>query len=469
MVKRVRGYHYARRRDGSKYRVYSNSRRATGRRAKGYTAGRRGKRYSGYTSAMSGKKVIGGMGAYYKKGGRAFNNGVTSLNHNSNPFARPYNKGVRMGEQAPIIKNSNGRFIVCHQEYIGDVLASANFVNTTFYINPALPLGEGGFNIWLNLVAQQFEEWAPRGMAFHYKSTSSDAVLATGASSALGTVSMATSYNAINPPFTSKLQMENYEGATSAKPSVDQTHFIECNPKKNPIAELFTRVAPTGANQDIRLFDLGIFQLAVSGCQNTGANQTIGELWVSYEIELFKPRVNPAPNIAADHFIIPAATAGLVPATPMGTTIQTTIPAQSTTGQTFTTVGLPPTTSSTLNGTINGGAANGKYSFNTGIGSGQYLVLYHGIGWTAGTQSSAASWTVVGTNCNSSPASFTNDALSLVGNSVSGGNCQQLYVAMMITVTAQAASFTITSTSGMTGPPAGAQDLFIIQVPTGLK
>ena len=42
---------------------------------------------------------------------------------------------------------------------------------------------------------------------------------------------------------------------------------------------------PTGADQ--RLFDLGKFQIGTSGFQQT--SQVIGELWVTYDVLLFKP------------------------------------------------------------------------------------------------------------------------------------------------------------------------------------
>ena len=55
---------------------------------------------------------------------------------------------------------------------------------------------------------------------------------------------------------------------------------------------------PSGS--DRRLYDFGNFQIATIGLQGTSVN--VGELWVTYEIELFKPKV-----ITEDGLYIPWA------------------------------------------------------------------------------------------------------------------------------------------------------------------
>ena len=89
---------------------------------------------------------------------------------------------------------------------------------------------------WLANVAGRFEEYNIEGMLFEYKSMYSDAAVQTGGS--LGSVIMATSYNAAKPLFASKIEMENYEFAMSAKPSVSMCHPIECACGQTPLNEL---------------------------------------------------------------------------------------------------------------------------------------------------------------------------------------------------------------------------------------
>jgi len=245
----------------------------------------------------------------------------------------------RLGDTVPRVRNAskgNG-VIISHSEYIGDVESSQAFTVSQFFLNPGLSLAESGFTEWLWNVGQNFEEWRPRGICFHYKSTSAEYSNVTG--SALGTVSLAVNYNVLNGQFSSKIQMENYEGSTSVKPSQNMNMFVECAKGQTPTLPMYVRTnatLPAGADQ--RLYDLGSFQIATSGMNSNGV--TVGELWCSYEIEFLKPRINPTPNAIYDHFQIPAS-ANVLPATPFGT---------STAGLIF------PTTDSTGGGALSPGS-----------------------------------------------------------------------------------------------------------------
>lgn len=205
------------------------------------------------------------------------------------------------GLNPPQIINSvtKGGIILRHREYLQDITASGTFRLQSFDVNPGL---SDSFP-WLSNVAASFEEYAMRGICYEFKSMSSDSVLSSSASTALGTVIMATSYNVLNPNFQSKREMENYEFANSSKPSVSFMHPIECKKSLNPVSELFIRTGPVPATGDARLYDLGNFQIAVEGMQNAGTG-TIGELWCTYEIELYKPKYNVPETSSADRFVL---------------------------------------------------------------------------------------------------------------------------------------------------------------------
>lgn len=109
----------------------------------------------------------------------------------------------------------------------------------------------------------------------------------------LGAVVMATEYNAAKPVFANKIEMENYEFAQSSKPSISMAHPIECAPHQTPLTELYIRQPTTNlTGQDIKTYDMGNFQIASQGIPVTGSAQSLGELWVTYEIILYKPRVS---------------------------------------------------------------------------------------------------------------------------------------------------------------------------------
>lgn len=199
-------------------------------------------------------------------------------------------------DSVPQFGNKNRAVYVRHREYIGDVISgAANTFNIQKYvINPAL----GTTFPWLASVAQQYEEYKIKGMIFEFKTMSADALNSTN--TALGQVIMATQYNVLSPDFINKQQMENYEFACSTKPSCSVIHPIECEPHETPLTELFTRSLNTAiVGSDARLYDFGNFYIATNGMQSGFVN--LGELWVSYEIKLFKPKLGAQVQVA-DHY-----------------------------------------------------------------------------------------------------------------------------------------------------------------------
>lgn len=208
-----------------------------------------------------------------------------------------------------LINKSKEGVCLRHREYIGDVFASSNFSLQSYDINPGLNTTFP----WLAQVASNFEEYMFTGIVFEYKTLSAD--YTTASSAALGYVIMATQYNVLSPNFQDKKVMENYEFANSAKPSETFIHPVECKRSLNPISELFVRTGGPPANSDQRLYDLGNFQIATGGNTGTGV---IGELWATFEICLFKPKLvgTIGTELLTDHYI---ATAGLTTSAWFGT------------------------------------------------------------------------------------------------------------------------------------------------------
>lgn len=251
------------------------------------------------------------------------------------------------GMQPPEIVNSvnNGEVIVRHREYLGDLKSSIDFNLQSYYLNPGL----SATFPWLCTMSSSFEEYRWRGMVFEFISTSSDAVLSTSANSSLGTVNLATQYNSVEPLFKNKKEMLNHEFANSCKPSENILHPIECKMSRTPVTQLYVREGPVPPNADERLYDLGVFQIATEGQQVDGG--TLGELWCTYEVGLFKARLAtelPVDAILTDHFQLSDWSG----TSPLGTT----------------TVRTPE---SSLKGTILNGS---RYDFPPDIDQGKFLV-----------------------------------------------------------------------------------------------
>ncbi len=188
----------------------------------------------------------------------------------------------------PQFRNGARSVRIAHRDFLGDVTGSTAFAIKSYPLNPGLNLTFP----WLAGVAGQFQSYRIRGMIFEFKSTSAQAL--NNINSALGTVIMATQYNSLLASFSSKLEMENYEFATSCKPSESMLHPVECAQGEAPLECLYIRTGSVPNGQDERFFDFGDFQIATVGMQ---AASTIGELWVTYDIELYKPRLYPGGTI----------------------------------------------------------------------------------------------------------------------------------------------------------------------------
>jgi len=184
----------------------------------------------------------------------------------------------------PMFQSGTNGVVVCHREFIQDIYSSQDFVNNVFPIQPA---SSSSFP-WLSAIAQNFEQYRITGMIYEFKTTSADALNSTN--TALGSVILSTNYNALAPPFINKQQMENNFFTSSTKPSMSVIHAIECAQHETPNQPAYVRLG-TLTNGDLRLYDLGNFQIATIGFQNE-TPFICGELWVSYRIQFYKPQLS---------------------------------------------------------------------------------------------------------------------------------------------------------------------------------
>lgn len=170
-----------------------------------------------------------------------------------------------------------------HREFIADVTGSTTFASTVYSVNP----GMSETFPWLSGQMAGFEQYIFEGLLFEFKSTSANALNSTN--TALGTVIMATNYDALDQPFSNKQQMEAYEFAVATKPSESCIHPVECDPRKNTLSELYVRANTAVTNGDLRMYDLGNFTIATAGMQ---AAATIGELWVTYKVKAIRKKLS---------------------------------------------------------------------------------------------------------------------------------------------------------------------------------
>ncbi|QMW68802.1 capsid protein [Crucivirus-324] len=179
-----------------------------------------------------------------------------------------------------------GACIISHREYLGDIISNSvanTFHSQNFSINPGL----ANTFPWLSQLATNFTQFRIMGMAFEFRSMSADALNSTN--TALGQVIIATNYDPASPAFSSKAEMENSAYAQSIKPSSSVLHLIECDTSTMPVSEMYVRSGDIPTGTDIRFYDLGTTTVATNGFQGTSVNA--GELWVTYQVLLLKPKI----------------------------------------------------------------------------------------------------------------------------------------------------------------------------------
>lgn len=257
------------------------------------------------------------LGGFFGPGGAAVGGALANgLSTVLGLGAYEIKQNVFMDGKLPKIVNDSpsGGTIIRHSEYLGDVITSSTpgaFSLAAYGLNPA----DETTNPWLAQIAANYEEYEYEGLLFQFRSTSADALNSTN--TALGSVIMATNYDAADGNFTSKAEMLNYEFSCSTKPSDSCMHMIECAPSQTVLPHRYTRPGLALPGTDIRFYDLGKFQIATTGFQGTSVN--IGELHCTYQVRLLKPKLFASLGNDINYFALSAATAPTA-ALPLGAT-----------------------------------------------------------------------------------------------------------------------------------------------------
>lgn len=241
-----------------------------------------GRQIGAYLGHAIGKAM--GSGAYYNSKGKFIPSyrGAHKILQTTGGSGAYYDmpKNVATNSTSPPSFGSN-RTVVRHREFIGNLQGSTSFEINTFNVNP----GDEATFPWLSNIAANYEKYRPIGIIFEFKSTSASALNSTN--TALGTVMMCPRYNAVSQSVPqSKMEMLQIENCVSVCPAESAMCGIECAKNYNPLGVLYNRVGGTVPAGSEQLYDFCDFYIATEGMQ---AVSTIGELWVTYEIELLTP------------------------------------------------------------------------------------------------------------------------------------------------------------------------------------
>lgn len=321
---------------------------------------------------------------------------------------------------------------VRHREYIQDVISNTALYSAQIQLN----INPGLFNSfpWLSGVANNFQQYKIHGLIFEFVTTSGNSVASTNTS--LGEVMMGIAYNAGNAIYTTKQQMLNDEFAVSIIPSCNGICAAECDPRQTTIDKLYVRSGAVPAGEDIRLYDLGLFQLAVGG--NPASNNVLGELYMSYDIEFFKTTLPTSDYSVASHLHLTGVSSSAFLGTAFTSNLNTMV------------------LSVTGTGTV----------LNIAAGNvGAFMLIWDGFGNSGATQ---AYPTYTFTNL-TNPNTFFNNALAVTSSAAQTAAQGQWISYFVIQNSALPSTITFSSWTPMTSPNNGGCDLFCIQVPVGLN
>jgi hypothetical protein len=180
---------------------------------------------------------------------------------------------------------------ISHREYVTDVLSSIDYANQTFEISPTNEI----LFPWLSKIAYNFEEYKIHGIVLYFNTTCGNAVSSTN--NALGVIGMTTVYDPTDLPLPNKREAEDYAGCTAGVPSMNILHPVECKPRSNVLDRLYIQTSDLLDPEDKKFYVHGVVNLFRQGMQSAGIN--IGELWVSYDIEFFNPKVLPLGSVGS--------------------------------------------------------------------------------------------------------------------------------------------------------------------------
>lgn len=307
------------------------------RRYGGYRRYRRPyRRYGGYRRRYN--RYRSGYGAYYDPDTDSWQKGFapnygsrigSALGEGIQSFAEVIGLGdykvkknslmanINMGTDPPTVKNSmrGEATIIHHREYLGDLMTGAGSVSPFQLQTYQLNIGNSLLFPFGSALAKNFQEWEPRGIIVELKSISSE----YAANLALGSMFMAVDYNSLDDPPVNKTELENLEYAVSQKPSKSCMMPVECAMVNDVLTHLYVSLDGEYQGGDPRFSDLGKLYIGSYGVPNTGGlSSPIAEIWISYEIALFKPHIHGNLNYPSTAPYTHLLLEGVDPATPFG-------------------------------------------------------------------------------------------------------------------------------------------------------
>lgn len=176
------------------------------------------------------------------------------------------------------MSGSDGRIRVSHREYLSEVVGSTAFSSRKIALNPGMV---SSFP-WLSGIAKLYESYLFRSLQFDY-------VTSVGTSTS-GTVMMAVDYDAYDPKPVSKGEM--LQQHNSQRTQVWSNASLRCDTAdlQKFGTQRYTRRDELADNLDVKTYDVGALMLATEGIPAAMLELPVGELFVTYVVDLMTPQ-----------------------------------------------------------------------------------------------------------------------------------------------------------------------------------
>jgi hypothetical protein len=182
--------------------------------------------------------------------------------------------------KVPSISSGNGVTHIRHTEFFSSIVSTA--VANTFQV-ASYPCNPGVASIfpWLSKIAQRYETYRFRRLAFDYHTRS--------ATTQPGTVGMVFDFDAQDPAPASQMEALSYHDKSADSPWKDQCLELQLA-SGDRLPSRYTRAGLPATPYDIKTLDVGRLHVFVDGC---AASTNFGLLEVNYDVDLFTPQVQP--------------------------------------------------------------------------------------------------------------------------------------------------------------------------------
>lgn len=214
----------------------------------------------------------------------------TTTNQNTATMKRSRTSMTKYNTSDPVMDTSGSGVVVKHKEFMGIVPACP--ANKTFSSN-AHSLNPSNVNLfpWLSQIAQQYEQYRFKKLKFTFSSTCRNATATESLTT--GTIAIACQYNPDSPAYSSLDEIMCAQGVRHTTITTQKDLSFYCNTNMATINGPAIRAVgtpPSSSTMDNVRYNLGDISIAVADTPSGFAGESIGQMFVEYEIELSVPR-----------------------------------------------------------------------------------------------------------------------------------------------------------------------------------